>query len=141
MNDWNFLLDRVSRRDAHIRAGDEDRERVAERLRTGHTEGRLDIAEFQDRIGRCYEAKTLGQLDELVSDLPRREERRSSGRRPSRWLVARVLPIVVVLLVVSAVTEHHGHHAFWLWIPLLFVIWRLSAWRRRSWWAGPRRGW
>ena len=66
-----YFLDRFARRDASIRAADADRERTAERLRTAHAEGRLDLTEFQERLERCYEAKTFGQLGELVRDLPR----------------------------------------------------------------------
>lgn len=53
------------------RAADADREAVAERLRAAVTEGRLDLDEFDDRLGRAYQAKTYGELDPLVADLPR----------------------------------------------------------------------
>jgi Domain of unknown function (DUF1707) len=135
-----YLWDRIVGRDAHIRAGDADRERAAERLRKGHAEGRLDLAEFQQRLEHCYEAKTLGELGELVSDLPRPDEasaRPSPVRyRPWRWPLAPLGPILIALIVVAAATEHH---VFWLWIPLLFLFWRVSAWRRRRWWANARR--
>jgi hypothetical protein len=29
---------------------------------------------------------------------------------------------------------------FWLWIPLMFLFWRMSWWRHRRWWAGSRHG-
>jgi hypothetical protein len=135
-----YFLARIAGRDPNLRAADADRERIAERLRKSHAEGRLDMAEFQQRLERCYESKTLGELGELVSDLPRYEEpeeRRSVGWvRPSRWRLAPVLPILIAVLVVSAVI---GHHVFWLWIPLLFLIWRMSWWRRSRWVAGGRR--
>ncbi len=56
--------------DPRIRASDADRDRVAEALREHHATGRLTLEEFQDRLDRAYAAKTLGDLDELVSDLP-----------------------------------------------------------------------
>jgi hypothetical protein len=52
------------------RAGDADREAVAERLRMAAGEGRLDLEELDDRLGRAYGARTYGQLRALVADLP-----------------------------------------------------------------------
>ena len=81
-----YFLDRLAGRNLNLRAADADRERTADRLRTGHAEGRLDLAEFQERIERCYEAKTFGELEALVTDLPRQDERDEG--RSARWLAA-----------------------------------------------------
>lgn len=53
------------------RAADADREAAAERLREAVTEGRLDLDEFDERLVRAYRARTYGELDPLVVDLPR----------------------------------------------------------------------
>jgi Flp pilus assembly protein TadB len=138
-----YLWDRLAGRDPTLRAADADRERVAERLRTSHAEGRIDMDEFQQRLERCYDAKTFGELGELVRDLPRQNEldaRRSLGwSRPWRWRLALFAPILIALIVVSAATGHE-HHVSWLWIPVVFLVWRMSWWRRRRSWAGTRRG-
>ena len=55
---------------AAIRAADADREAVAERLRIAASEGRLVLWELDDRLGRAYSAKTYGDLETLVADLP-----------------------------------------------------------------------
>jgi hypothetical protein len=52
------------------RAGDSDREAVAERLRVAAGEGRIDLAELDERLGRTYQARTYRELDVLVADLP-----------------------------------------------------------------------
>jgi hypothetical protein len=136
-----YFFDRIAGRNPGLRAADADRERTAEQLRTSHAEGRLDLAEFQQRLERCYEAKTVGELDELVRDLPRQYEqveRPSPGwLRPRGLGLAPLVPILIALIVISAFI---GLHLFWLWIPLLFVFWRMSWWRRRRSWAGARRG-
>ena len=59
-------------RDPSIRASDKDREEVASTLRESLTEGRLTLDEFDERIDSAYRAKTYGELDSLVTDLPRR---------------------------------------------------------------------
>jgi hypothetical protein len=52
------------------RAGDDDREAVADRLRVAAGDGRIDLTELEDRLERTFEAKTYAELDELVADLP-----------------------------------------------------------------------
>ncbi len=52
------------------RAGDADREAIAERLRVAAGEGRIDLEELDDRLGQAYRAKTYDQLRALVADLP-----------------------------------------------------------------------
>jgi Domain of unknown function (DUF1707) len=56
--------------DPRIRASDEDRDRAAALLREHHAVGRLDPEEFTERLDQVYQAKTVGQLDELLADLP-----------------------------------------------------------------------
>jgi hypothetical protein len=134
-----YSLTRFTSSDSGLRAADADRERIAERLRTSHAEGRLDLAEFQERLERCYDAKTLGDLRELVQDLPRPEDHDARPARlgRARWGMVPLIPILIALIVVAAAI---GHHGIWLGIPLLFLVWRLSWWRRRHWVAGARRG-
>jgi hypothetical protein len=53
-----------------LRAGDADRERVAERLRTALDEGRINLYEYDERLRDAYAAKTYSELDALLADLP-----------------------------------------------------------------------
>jgi hypothetical protein len=126
-------------RDPDLRAADADREATADRLRQSHAEGRLDTDELQQRLERCYEAKTLGELGQLVTDLPREAAGNERSRRlkPWRWRLAPFAPLLVALIVVSAVT---GHHLFWLFIPLAFFFWRMCWWRWRPWRTAGRMG-
>jgi hypothetical protein len=62
------LPDRINRPD--LRAGDADRERVAAVLRDAAAEGRLDLGELDERLSQVYAAKTYGELEPLVRDLP-----------------------------------------------------------------------
>ena len=56
--------------DPRIRASDEDRDRVAAMLREHHAVGRLTVDEFNERLDKAYAATTMGDLDELLADLP-----------------------------------------------------------------------
>jgi hypothetical protein len=53
-----------------LRAADADRQAVADLLRAALDEGRLDFHEYDTRLGQAYAAKTYGELDPLIADLP-----------------------------------------------------------------------
>ena len=52
-----------------LRASDADRERVADQLRQASGEGRLTVDELDERLNRCYAAKTVSELAELTVDI------------------------------------------------------------------------
>lgn len=115
-------------RDRTLRAADRDREAVADILRDQHAAGRLDSDEFQERVDRCYGARTYAELDELVADLPG-EEPTASAARAWRWPVVALVPLIIL-----AIALIHGH-LIWLAIPLFFfvarpMLWRSAGWRR-----------
>lgn len=58
-------------RDRGLRAGDTDRDAALERLGDAFADGRLDFEEFHRRHDLALVARTLGDLDRLVRDLPR----------------------------------------------------------------------
>lgn len=53
-----------------LRASDADRDRIADVLRQAAADGRLDLAELDERIDALYSAKTYGDLEPVVHDLP-----------------------------------------------------------------------
>lgn len=53
-----------------MRVSDADRERVADRLRRAHAEGRLDLLEYDERLASAYAARTEADLAPLTADLP-----------------------------------------------------------------------
>jgi Domain of unknown function (DUF1707) len=102
---------------AELRPSDRDREQVAELLREATAQGRIDDAEFDDRLAAAYAARTYATLDVLTRDLPAAaaerpadqpaEDRRGSGpesglafslfsgfARKGAWTVPRVLSAV-----------------------------------------------
>jgi hypothetical protein len=111
--------------DRSLRAADSDRESVAEILREQHAAGRLDTDELQERVERCYAAKTYAELDSVVADLPQEPDRAPAGR--FGWHLPRVA--LLALLIAFVLAASHGH-AFWIAIPLLFVfVFRPLLWR------------
>jgi hypothetical protein len=53
-----------------LRAADDDRQWVADRLRVALDQGRLGLAEYDDRLRAAYAARTYAELDALLDDLP-----------------------------------------------------------------------
>jgi hypothetical protein len=53
-----------------MRAGDSDRDRVAQVLRDAAGEGRLTLEELDERLDAVYAAKTYADLEPLTRDLP-----------------------------------------------------------------------
>lgn len=53
-----------------MRAADSDRQAVADKLKLALDEGRLDLGEYDERLQRTYAAKTYGDLNGLLGDIP-----------------------------------------------------------------------
>ena len=66
----------------HLRAGDTDRAAVAAVLGRHMADGRLTVAEYDERVARAYAARTYGDLAELTADLPANDSVRLSGPAP-----------------------------------------------------------
>ena len=106
------------------RASDQDRERTAAALGE-HYAARLTLEEFQERLDKAYAAKTLGDLDDLMTDLPGTDLsqlpdawRRQPGGRPP-------LPERRVSGIVQA---PGSHSAVWLTVALgILTIWLIGG--------------
>ena len=134
---------------AGLRASDAEREQVADALRRHHADGRLSSDEFEERVERCYQARTVSQLHRLTSDLPRGDGGLASrtpawvagpsGRRPVALLLLAAFAVIGLL---GSVAGHfgpgyHPHPPVGLLLLLAFVAWRFVA-RRRAAQGGPR---
>ena len=58
-----------ARKPSDLRASDNDRERVVEVLADAVADGRLSLEEHSHRVQRAYQARTLGELAMLTTDL------------------------------------------------------------------------
>src|SRR5688572_1009703 len=70
-----------------VRASDDEREAVVDRLRTAAGEGRLTLDDLADRLDRALTAVTRAELEALTSDLPGRSAPGPSEGRARRWIV------------------------------------------------------
>lgn len=129
-------------RRAVLRASDADREQIAERLRQAAAEGRLRPDELEERLGLALSARTYGELDGLVADLPAPAVvPRRSPDRPLRFsppfavavAVAFALALMLIAAVGSAVGGHphpgQARHAIPLTGPLIWLLFVVIAMR------------
>jgi hypothetical protein len=63
---------------AELRASDADRDRIADILREALAEGRLTADEHAERVEGALAAKTVGELEVFIRDLPAAHERRTA---------------------------------------------------------------
>jgi hypothetical protein len=128
-------------RRAILRASDADREQIAERLRHAAAEGRLFADELEERLGAALSAKTYGELDEVVSDLP--EPGPSHTRRPGDVVPARpavavavALAVMLIALIAFALAGHghpgRGGDGLASGAPLVWLVWIALGWRYLS---------
>lgn len=67
---------------ARVRVSDADRQRVAELLRDAAGEGRLEIAELEERLEAAWNAKVAADLAPLLADLPAGQQARAPAPTP-----------------------------------------------------------
>ena len=113
-----------------VRAGDRERETTANQLGQALAQGYLAMDEYESRLQVTFGAHTIGELRELVADLPlaqlrrndprRREARRRAARRGVQIHLAGYLAMVVIVLAVwLAVGLTAGAWYFWPVWPIL----------------------
>ena len=71
-------------RDPALRASDAEREFAVGVLREHGGAGRLDVEELEQRVGAAYAARTHGELQDLLRDLPASPPARRAPARPVR---------------------------------------------------------
>lgn len=108
-----------------MRASDADREKIIDRLRLAMNEGRLSLAEFDDRLQQVYAAKTYGELTPLLSDLPaQRKAHPAPAKGIPQWITIMWTPWVFVNVLCVAIYLATGAGYFWpFWVA---VPWGLA---------------
>lgn len=109
------------------RASDQDRDTVAEALRRHHVAGRLGNHEFDERVERCFAAKSVSELEALLADLPRPQRRTRRAVFLPHWDLW-ALPVILVF----AFSEGDGPRFLWLVIPLFFFVLLPALFQHRS---------
>ena len=108
--------------DQHMRVSDAERQAVADRLAEHFSAGRLDQAEFDERVGRAMSAKTRADLNGLFEDLPETGAPAATDQAAGLPRRRHRHPVLLVALVVFIAIA--AAHVVWplLWIGALVAI-------------------
>ena len=120
-------------RRATLRASDADREQIAERLRKATGEGRLLAEELEERLEAAFSARTYGELDAVVADLPAERTQRSTTTPllvKGAFAVAVVMAALAVAAMVALVLV--GLAGAWMaWVVIAWVFFGRRGRRHR----------
>jgi hypothetical protein len=118
--------------DQNMRVSDAERQAVADRLGVHYGDGRLDQAEFDERVSQAMSAKTRADLNGLLDDLPEHGPAGASGVPDRSGRTGQVRQhrhghglLVLAAIVVIAVAAVHAVAWFavtWLWLGAVAVI-------------------
>lgn len=89
--------------DKAVRASDAERERIAKLVSDAAGEGRLTIAEADERLERVYTTRFRHELAEFVDDLPAEDQKRTPARLerfPTRLRVHAAAAVVFSVLLI-----------------------------------------
>ena len=112
------------------RAGDHDRQKTANRLGQALAQGYLEIDEYERRVQQAFQTQTIGELRQLLADLPVERIRRADPRRRAARMAAvrrgvnihlgGYLAIATIVLIVwAAVAATTSATYFWPIWPIL----------------------
>jgi Domain of unknown function (DUF1707) len=150
--------------DPELRASDEDRDRTAALLREHHALGRLNPEEFSERLDKTFGARTIGELEHLLKDLPRmdlyrlpdsdmtRQPRqaqprpRQGGHMSRGWRAVWGVYLTVNLVCLVVYGLSGGGYPWFLWVAgpwgavLAGTYWTLGAGKSSRHQVGPGHG-
>ncbi len=108
--------------DQNIRVSDAERQAVADRLAEHFSSGRLDQAEFDERVGRAMSAKTRADLNGLFDDLPETGAPAATDPTTGQLRRRHRHPVLLAALIVFVAIA--AAHVVWplLWIGFLVAI-------------------
>jgi len=136
---WLLAASRRRTSFSGLRISDAERADVADLLSKHYGDGRLDQAEFNQRLDQAMKAKTYADLDGILADLPRTDAEASEApkatarrRHEHRHLRAVVLAVLLVIAVVIVAHTLAGALTIWVWLLLLGAILYATQIRKRS---------
>jgi len=126
---WLLAATRRRASYADLRISDAERAEVADLLSKHYEDGRLDQAEFNQRLDQAMKARTYKDLSGLFADLPPAGEPEGphGPDAPSRLRLGRSNHRILFLVLVAVVAAVAGHALVWavtpwFWIAVACVI-------------------
>ena len=125
-----FVADPRRPRNAEIRVGHADRDVLADLLADAYAYGRLDTIEYNERLDKAMQVRTVGEIMPLVGDLMTVPAAASRGGGYGRSTAARVLFLIAgtavglnVLIWLFASLSAGALLYFWpMWVAVGMVV-------------------
>jgi hypothetical protein len=117
-----------------VRASDAERDEIAQRLHVAAGDGRLTLAELDERLAIVYAARLRDELAEPVGDLPAPVAPGPPARRfAGDGLLLTVHAVLVVAVVVAVLVRWvlAGPDYFWPVFPIVWAVASLMLHARR----------
>jgi hypothetical protein len=125
-----------------LRVSDAERDAVVTELGEHFGQGRLDQAEFDERVTTALSARTGRDLGWLLGDLPPARED-PSAPQPGMRLPGTIIlvPLLAAAILIAGIAAGGAHH---LWVPwplwwLIPIMVLRFSWWRRNWRGRPRQ--
>lgn len=137
---WFLAATRRRTSYASMRISDAERAEAADMLSKHYGDGRLDEAEFHQRLDQAMRAKTYSDLGGLFDDLPRNEAEAAEAPRtpvPSRHEHhhhAGGVLLMVALVIAAMVVAGHVLAWFataWIWLAIIGIVLLVLETRRK----------
>jgi hypothetical protein len=132
---WLLAAGRRRSSYADLRVSDAERTEVADLLSQHYGDGRLDQAEFDQRLEQAMQAKTYRELSGLFADLPPTGASGGTGtthgQRPRRQIHRGLLLALAIAVALIAGHALAWSLAPWTWIVLLCLVVLLLSRRLR----------
>jgi Domain of unknown function (DUF1707) len=137
-----------------MRVSDAERDAIVSDLGQHFQDGRLDQAEFDQRVTAALAARTRGELDAQLANLPpilavlapiSADQPRVTGRSGALPRALAFVPLALAALFITAAVTGGWHHGWaggwpyapfgflWLIVPIVVVRMWLRGSRRRQW--------
>ncbi|MFL5943064.1 MAG: DUF1707 domain-containing protein [Gaiellaceae bacterium] len=119
--------------DLDLLVADADRTRAAQELREHYDSGRLTVDEFESRLAEVNGARTAGDLEQALRQLPRSEPAVTLRPRDVRWrsLAVQYGIVNVICILVWAAGGGGDFWPKWVLVGTLALYLRRAARRAR----------
>jgi hypothetical protein len=104
-----------------MRISDAERAEVADLLSKHYGDGRLDQAEFDQRLDQAMRAKTYADLGGLFADLPRTEDEALEGPKMQSRRHPPIAMLLLTVVIVIAAASIVGHIVTFTFTPLVWL--------------------